>query len=51
MATTAAPTLTVGKIVQVIGPVIDVAFESDHLPELYNALKIDTTAPDGRRCA
>jgi F-type H+-transporting ATPase subunit beta len=47
MATTAAPTRTVGKIVQVIGPVIDVAFESDHLPELYNALKIDTIAPDG----
>jgi F-type H+/Na+-transporting ATPase subunit beta len=49
MATTAAPTLTVGKIVQVIGPVIDVAFEADHLPELYNALKIDTNAPDGSK--
>ncbi|HMS01588.1 MAG TPA: F0F1 ATP synthase subunit beta, partial [Gemmatimonadaceae bacterium] len=49
MATTAAPTHTVGKIVQVIGPVIDVAFESEHLPELYNALRIDTIAPDGSR--
>jgi F-type H+-transporting ATPase subunit beta len=49
MATTAAPTFAVGKIVQVIGPVIDVAFEADHLPELYNALVIDTTAPDGSR--
>ncbi|HEV2018807.1 MAG TPA: F0F1 ATP synthase subunit beta [Gemmatimonadaceae bacterium] len=29
-----------GKIVQVIGPVLDVAFESEHLPELYNALRI-----------
>lgn len=47
MATTAAPTLAVGKIVQVIGPVIDVVFEADHLPELYNALRIDTKAPDG----
>jgi F-type H+-transporting ATPase subunit beta len=49
MATTAAPTFAVGKIVQVIGPVLDVAFEADHLPELYNALVIDTTAPDGSR--
>ena len=29
-----------GRIVQVIGPVLDVAFESEHLPELYNALRI-----------
>ncbi len=31
----------VGKLVQVIGPVIDVEFDPEHLPELYNALKID----------
>src|ERR1700704_2133279 len=29
-----------GRVVQVIGPVLDVAFESEHLPELYNALRI-----------
>lgn len=46
MATTAAPT-NVGKIVQVIGPVIDVEFQADTLPELYNALRIKATAPDG----
>ena len=46
MATTAAPT-SVGKIVQVIGPVIDVEFEADTLPELYNALRIKGIAPDG----
>ena len=28
----------IGKIVQVIGPVLDVEFEPEHLPELYNAL-------------
>ena len=28
----------IGKIVQVIGPVIDVEFEAGHLPEIYNAL-------------
>ncbi|HEY0931049.1 MAG TPA: F0F1 ATP synthase subunit beta [Gemmatimonas sp.] len=47
MATTAAPT-TVGKIVQVIGPVIDVAFETDNLPELYNAIVVNAIAPDGQ---
>jgi F-type H+-transporting ATPase subunit beta len=31
----------VGKVVQVIGPVIDVEFEPERLPELYNALRID----------
>jgi F-type H+/Na+-transporting ATPase subunit beta len=29
-----------GKVVQVIGPVLDIEFESEHLPELYNALRI-----------
>src|SRR3990170_4028226 len=29
-----------GKIVQVIGPVVDVRFEAGHLPSLYNAIKI-----------
>jgi len=30
----------IGKIVQVIGPVVDVVFEAGHLPEIYNALRI-----------
>src|SRR5438093_13096666 len=30
-----------GKVVQVIGPVLDVEFEPEHLPELYNAVRID----------
>jgi len=30
----------VGKIVQVIGPTVDVEFPSDNLPAIYNALKI-----------
>src|SRR2546425_7228093 len=33
--------LSVGKVVQVIGPVLDVEFEPERLPELYNALVID----------
>jgi F-type H+/Na+-transporting ATPase subunit beta len=36
---TAAAT-NVGKVVQVIGPVLDVEFEPEHLPELYNALVV-----------
>jgi F-type H+-transporting ATPase subunit beta len=30
----------VGKVVQVIGPVVDVEFEEDHLPPIYNAVRI-----------
>ncbi len=36
-----------GRIVQVIGPVLDVEFESENLPELYNALRIRGTADSG----
>src|SRR2546425_324725 len=38
---TAEPKQNVGKVVQVIGPVLDVEFEPERLPELYNALLID----------
>jgi F-type H+-transporting ATPase subunit beta len=37
----------IGKVVQVIGNVLDVAFESGHLPELYNALKITAKTASG----
>src|SRR5215510_10529377 len=37
----AAKTQHVGKVIQVIGPVLDVEFEPDHLPELYNALVVE----------
>lgn len=30
----------VGKIIQVIGPVVDIKFEDEHLPEIYNAIHI-----------
>src|SRR5712672_566023 len=32
-----------GRIVQVIGSIFDAEFEEGQLPEIYNALKIDTT--------
>ena len=43
MVATATPTANVGKIVQVIGPVVDVEFADGQLPELYNALTVDYT--------
>ena len=33
-----------GRIVQVMGPVVDVAFEKDKVPAIYNALKITNPA-------
>jgi F-type H+-transporting ATPase subunit beta len=46
MVATATPTANIGKIVQVIGPVVDVEFSDGHLPALYNALTIDYTIGD-----
>jgi F-type H+-transporting ATPase subunit beta len=40
-------TATIGKIVQIIGPVLDVEFEAGQLPELYNALSITGTSDTG----
>src|SRR5512133_20481 len=45
---TAISTQQIGKVVQVIGPVLDVEFESGHLPELYNALEINATTDSGQ---
>ena len=39
----------IGKVIQVIGPVLDVEFEAEHLPEIYNALKIDQSVDGGSR--
>jgi F-type H+-transporting ATPase subunit beta len=44
---TATAIHNIGKVVQVIGPVLDVEFEAEHLPELYNALDITATSDDG----
>jgi F-type H+-transporting ATPase subunit beta len=38
---TATATKNIGKVVQVIGPVLDVEFEPEHLPEIYNALTLN----------
>ena len=36
-----------GKIIQVMGPVVDVSFEDGVLPALYNALNIERTGESG----
>ncbi|MBM4182727.1 MAG: F0F1 ATP synthase subunit beta [Gemmatimonadetes bacterium] len=37
-----------GSVVQVIGPVLDVEFAAEDLPEIYNALKLETTNEAGQ---
>ena len=39
--------LKVGKVMRVIGPVVDVEFFTEELPATYNAIRIDK--PDGTR--
>ena len=36
-----------GKIIQVMGPVVDVSFEDGDLPALYNAINIERTGESG----
>ncbi len=43
---TATATQNIGRIVQVIGPVLDIEFEPEKLPEIYNALTIEDSSGD-----
>src|SRR5262245_62327305 len=40
--------MNAGRVVQVIGPTVDVAFEPAHLPKIYNAILIEDKARDIR---
>ena len=40
---------TIGKIVQVVGPVVDIKFPSDALPAIYNAIHIDGVVGDNHK--
>ena len=31
----------IGKVIQIIGPVLDIKFENGHLPDLLNAIEIE----------
>ncbi|MCG6987975.1 MAG: F0F1 ATP synthase subunit beta [Gemmatimonadetes bacterium] len=39
----------IGRVVQVIGPVLDVEFDPEHLPEIYNALHLSGTTEGGQQ--
>ena len=41
-ATAEEKTTTTGRVARVIGPVLDIEFPSDAMPEIYNALTVDT---------
>ena len=48
--TTQAPTAGgVGRVSRVIGPVVDVEFPVDQMPDIYNALQVDITIGDATR--
>ena len=38
-----------GRVVRVIGPVVDVEFSADSMPEIYNALHVDVKLGDETR--
>ncbi|MFZ1281174.1 MAG: F0F1 ATP synthase subunit beta, partial [Ignavibacteriaceae bacterium] len=37
-----------GKIIQIIGPVVDIEFDGTHLPKIYNAIRIPRTSTEGK---
>ena len=39
--------MNVGRIVRVVGPVLDVEFPADSIPAIHNALKVDVETPIG----
>src|SRR3954465_11369690 len=38
-----------GRVVRVIGPVVDAEFPRDAMPEIYNALHVDVTLSEGTK--
>src|SRR5439155_24213190 len=42
-------TTAVGRVVRVIGPVVDAEFPRDAMPEIYNALHVDVELAEGKR--
>ena len=39
-----------GRIVRIVGPVVDVEFPPDQLPAIYNALTVDAKTPRRATC-
>ncbi|MCL2024648.1 MAG: F0F1 ATP synthase subunit beta [Coriobacteriia bacterium] len=40
--------MNVGRIVRIVGPVVDVEFPGDSMPAIYNALTVDVETPIGQ---
>ncbi len=40
--------MNVGRVVRIVGPVLDVEFPPDAMPAIYNALTVDADSPIGR---
>lgn len=38
-----------GRVVSIMGPVVDIEFERGKLPEIFNAIKIETVLDNGRQ--
>ena len=52
MTAVAEPTKTetgVGRVVRVIGPVVDAEFPRDGMPEIFNALHVEVTLSEGTK--
>ncbi len=41
---TGGKTMNIGRVTQVMGPVVDVKFDNGQLPKIYNALRIENTS-------
>ncbi len=50
MTTTVETAAATGRVARVIGPVVDVEFPVDAMPEIYNALTVEVADPaeDGK---
>src|SRR5919112_616312 len=46
---TKAETTGTGRVVRVIGPVVDAEFPRDAMPEIFNALHVDVTLSGGTK--
>ncbi|GAB7043541.1 MULTISPECIES: F0F1 ATP synthase subunit beta [Catenuloplanes] len=44
-----APQTAVGRVVRVIGPVVDAEFPRDGMPDIYQALHVDVTLSEGTK--
>ncbi len=49
MTAVVEPQTAVGRVVRVIGPVVDAEFPRDAMPDIYQALHVDVTLSEAPR--